>query len=149
MMRPLEPSELFVRCDLAGEARVLTVGPNPVGPGMFARLEFTRIVKGRIKSFRTELPGIAIVESGQRRPVAKERRLTRYRHETLNIQVVRLRRTLRGPSPPILGSGGPFCCEVGTFVFAHLTWAADKGVYVSSWWNAVSTLQEPADQHAS
>lgn len=122
MMRPLEPDELLSRCDLAGEAKVLTVGPNPVGPGIFARLEFTRIVKGRIETFQTELSGIAIVESGRRQSLVNERKR----------------------SPPIIGGGGPVCYDAGTFVFTHLNWVPEKGVYVSSWWNAVSVLQEPA-----
>lgn len=143
MMRPLEPSELLARCDLAGEAKVLTVGRNPLGRGIVARLEFIRIVKGRVEDFRTELPGIAIVESDQRRSFAHEPRPKRFQHETLNIPVVRLRRTMRRPPPPIIGDGGPVCYEAGSFVFTHLNWAADKGVYVSSWWNAVSILGDP------
>jgi hypothetical protein len=63
MRRPLEPNELLERCDLAGEARVLTIQTNRSGVGAIARLEFTSIVKGRVENFRNELQGIARVES--------------------------------------------------------------------------------------
>lgn len=66
MMRPFEPDQLMLRCDLAGIAKVLSVKADSAGSGALAQLEIIHILKGRVESFRGELPGIAIVESGDR-----------------------------------------------------------------------------------
>jgi hypothetical protein len=61
VMRPLEPAELLERCDLAGEALVLTVAPDPSGSGMLARLYFRKVLKGPVRSRPDDGPSVATV----------------------------------------------------------------------------------------
>lgn len=145
-MRPLEPFELLERCDLAGEARVLALTPNPMGWGTVAKLEFTRIVKGCVTRLRNEWPDVALVETNRewRSPSdSNERHIQRFRKKPLNFTVVKLRSKLsKPPSKCILGSSSNDYYEAGTLVFTHLNWDPSKGIYRTAWWNAVSLLSQ-------
>ena len=113
VMRPLEPDELLERCDLAGEAVVLTVRPGASGAGMVARLDFRKVVKGPVRALPDEGPTIATVAMRPTRPDSEEAQM--------------------------LG-GWSDSYESGTLVFTHLSWDAEARVYRTTWWNARSLL---------
>lgn len=120
MLKPLEPDELLKLCSLAGEADVLTVGAHPVASwGIFARLEFRRIVRGRVRRV-----------SGER----------------LRHAIVMLREPALDPQGRmLLGEWTDMnAYRPGTSVFTYLTWECDwekrLGVYRTTWPNAVTRL---------
>ncbi len=111
-MRPLNPAELLEQCDLAGEVEVLELGRDATGRAV-ARLQFTKIAKGRVR---------------------------RAKGEWRKVALVRLRGSSRDENgTPILGSWSDYY-QPGTAVFTHLIWDADLGAYETSWWNAVGPI---------
>jgi hypothetical protein len=115
VMRPLEPDELLERCDLAGEAYVLTVRPDASGAGVVARLDFRKVAKGPVRALPGEHPNIASVAMRPRQP--------------------------RPSEAPILGDWSD-AYEPGTLVFNYLSWDPATGVYRTTWWNARTLLSE-------
>ena len=59
---PLTPEELLELCDLAGVAHVLDVGLNPSGWGVVAKLRFSKIVKGGVRTGGWFSPRVALVK---------------------------------------------------------------------------------------
>lgn len=135
MMRPLEPHELFERCDVAGEAQVLALLPSPSSRCSPAKLDFERVVRGRLESICGQLPTIAFVEFNRvwREPgVEGEPRLERSGKEPSTVAVVKLPRSPHPESDLTLGTATAHC-EVETRIAAHLNWDPQAGCYRTTW----------------